>query len=123
MAAGTVTIRLESPDGSDDEIRRLARWLRDEDELRGRVELRNEPLQQGQMGGLTDAIVVGVSSGGLATVLVSSLFTWLTSRRDANRVTVAAESASGRKFDITCGSPDDAERLLRALRDALDEDA
>lgn len=119
MAAGTVTIRL---DATDDDHRRLTRWLRDEDELRGRVELRVQPLQQGQMGGLTEAIVVGVSSGGLATVLVNSLFAWLTTRRDATRITLAVESA-GKKVELTCGSPEDAERVLRTIRELVDEDA
>lgn len=122
MAAGTVAIRVDAPEENDEEIRRLARWLRDEDDLRGRVDLRNEPLQQGQMGGLTEAVVVAVSGGGVATVLVNSLFTWLTTRRDASKVTLAVESASGKKLELACGSPDDAERLLRTLREVLDED-
>lgn len=115
-----MTIRLDSPDETDEEIRRLARWLRDEDELRGRVDLRNEPIRQGEMGGLTDAIVVAVSSGGLATVLVKSLFSWLTSRRDAGKVTVAVEPPHGGKIEIACGSADEAEQLFRTFREVFD---
>jgi len=75
------------------------------------------------MGGLTDAIMVGVSGGGAATVLVKSLFSWLTSRREVEKVTVAVESPAGSKIEIACGSADDAERLFRTWREAFDKDA
>lgn len=119
--AGTVTIRLASSDGSDDDIRRLARWLRDEDELRAHVALRNAPVNAGEMGALTEAVVVAVSGGGAASLLVTSLFGWLTNRRDARRVTLTVESSSGKKIDLSCGSADDAERILRVCENTLDE--
>ncbi|MCA1655914.1 MAG: hypothetical protein LC635_05655 [Pseudonocardiaceae bacterium] len=85
MATGAAAIRLDTADGSDEELRRLARWLSDEDELRGRVDLAHEPVRPGQMGGTADAVVVLLTSG-TASALVSSLFAWLGHRREVSRV-------------------------------------
>jgi Effector Associated Constant Component 1 len=52
--------------GSDgDEVRGLRRWLGVEDELRGRIQL----LEPGQLGTLADTLIVGLGSGGAATVM------------------------------------------------------
>jgi hypothetical protein len=118
VAAGTVAIRLDDADDSDDELRQLARWLRDEEELRGRVDLELAPIQQDHMGGMAQAVVVVLTSG-TASALVTSLFNWLAHRRDVDKVTVSVEPGPTGKVEVTCGSPDDAERLLRACRDVL----
>ena len=118
MAAGTMTIRPHSRDGSDDDVRQLAGWLRDEEELRGRVTLTRSPVRPGEMGGVVDAVVVVMTSG-TTGVVVTSLFTWLTRRREVERVSVTVESGTGEKAVITCGSADDAARLLQLCHDTL----
>jgi hypothetical protein len=118
VAAGTMTIRPHPRDGSDDDVRQLAGWLRDEEELRGRVTLAQSPVRPGEMGGVTDAVVVAMTSG-TAGVVVTSLFTWLSRRREAERVSVTVESGTGEKAVITCGSADDAARLLQVCHDTL----
>jgi len=119
VVAGTAAIRIESTDDSDGELRQLARWLRDEDELRGRVDLTHEPLRPDQMGGLVDTVTVVLTSG-TAGALVTSLFTWLGHRKAAGKVSVTVESASGDRIELSCGSPEDAEKLLAVCRRTFD---
>jgi hypothetical protein len=102
----------------EEELRNLVRWLRDEDELRGRVALDTVPPRPDHMGGGLDAVTVMVTSG-TASALVTSLFTWLASRRTVRRVNVTVEAPAGGKIAVECGSPDDAERLLQACREVL----
>jgi Effector Associated Constant Component 1 len=105
-----VVIRLDA----EEEIRRLARWLRDEDELRGRVALANAPIQQGEMGGAVEAVLVTLAVG-TGPVFVRSLFDWLARRKSADKVALTVESANGHKLSLECGSSVDAEKLLKAL--------
>lgn len=114
MPSGTVAIRLGAVEGAEQEIRKLARWLRDEDELRGRVRLESAPIEQGHMGGAVEAVVVVVTSGA-ASVFVRSLFDWLARRNEAAKVALTFESDDGSKIDLECGSAADAEKLLKAL--------
>lgn len=118
MAAGTAEIRIEPADQSDEELRQLASWLRDEDELRGKVDLSDGPITPGHMGGVVETVTVVVTSS-TATALVTSLFTWLGRRRESARVTVTVESATGERIDLSCASPADADNLLRACRKIL----
>jgi len=105
VAAGTAEIRIEPADRSDEELRQLARWLRDEDELRGKVDLA--------------AGVTVIVTSGTAIALVTSLFSWLGRRRESARVTVTVESATGERIDLSCAAPADADNLLRACRKIL----
>ncbi|GAA3052862.1 effector-associated constant component EACC1 [Actinokineospora globicatena] len=81
--------------GADDDLRELANWLRDEDELRGRVRLRNAPVREGDMGVGIDALTIALGSGGAGTVLIRSVLTYLTTRRKA--VVVDLELKDGDK--------------------------
>ncbi|HEX4705791.1 MAG TPA: hypothetical protein VH352_26980 [Pseudonocardiaceae bacterium] len=60
MAFPTVSISLSD---ADDQLRQLAGWLRDEDELRGRVRLVGPPIAPDQLGGVLDAVEVVLTSG------------------------------------------------------------
>ena len=112
----TVAIRLDATDGSDEEIRRLARWLRNDDELRGRVSLENAPIRPGEMGGVAEAVVVAITAG-TGPAFVQSLFDWLARRKEADKVSLTVESADGNRISLECGSPAAAEKLLKALDD------
>jgi hypothetical protein len=70
----------DSPDAHSD-FASLLDWLRQEDELRGRVRQRQAPIEQGQMGSVSDILTVMVGSGGAVTVLLGSIATWLKNRR------------------------------------------
>jgi Effector Associated Constant Component 1 len=56
----------------------LYEWLAAQNELRGRVRVAPSTPEDGTMGALADVLVVAVGSGGLLTVLLSSLVTWIT---------------------------------------------
>lgn len=110
MTLPTVSVSL---DGSDDELRQLAGWLRDEDELRGRVRIVDRPIEPGRMGGVLDTVEVALTSGTAGT-LVTSLFAWLTHRRAAGRVKLKVRNGD-RTIELTCGSADDAGTVLDRL--------
>lgn len=111
MNSGTISVNLA---GTDDELRLLANWLRDEDDLRGRVDLVELPIEPGHMGAALAAIEVLVTSS-TASTLVRSLFDWLRHRRTTEKVTLRVGDV-----EITCGSADDAATLLAKVREALD---
>lgn len=108
MVVSTVSVSL---DGTDDELRQLAQWLRDEDELRGRVTLMEQPISPGHMGGVLDTIQVVLTSG-TAGSLVTSIIAWLGHRRATGKVTVKIPTARGQVIEMRCGSADDAQDIL-----------
>jgi hypothetical protein len=114
VTSPTASVRF---DGTDDDLRQLARWLRDEDELRGRVKLVDHPIAAGEMGGALDAVEVVLTSG-TASALVTSLFTWLTQRRATGKVRLKIR-AGDRSVDLTCGSADDAQALIDSITSIL----
>ena len=83
-----------------DELQSLARWLRSEDELRGRVLLTHHPIQVGDMGGALDAVAIALSSGGAATVLVQSLFAWLSQRQKNMSVHLRLVRTDGQEAEL-----------------------
>lgn len=117
MVSGMVAIGL---DDSDEELRSLAAWLRDEDEFRGRVHLK-ESVQSGQMGGALDAVTLAISSG-TASILVTSIFGWLKHRREARKVSLKLRDDSGREFNLTCGSADDTDKIIDNIRRFLSDE-
>ncbi len=71
------------------ELASLTDWLRDEPELRGRVEAVTRPVGQNDMsGGAVELLTVALGSGGALAVLARSLNTWLRSRRPTVHLTV-----------------------------------
>ncbi|MGH3549671.1 MAG: effector-associated constant component EACC1 [Pseudonocardiaceae bacterium] len=112
MASGTVSIDL---DCSDDELRSLAKWLRDEDELRGRVSLVPRPIEPGELGAALDTVQVAITSGTVGT-LVTSLFAWLTHRRLTKKIFLKFHTDQGHEITLTCGSADDVSHVLDHVR-------
>ncbi|MFD5827987.1 hypothetical protein [Lentzea sp. NPDC060358] len=110
----TISVHID-PLGSDEDARALTRWLRDDDDLRGSVDLREAPIAEGDMGGAIDTIVVLVTSG-TASAFVTSLFDWINQRRDSRKVSIKTRDAAGRSIELTCAGPEDAQRVLEQLR-------
>ena len=110
MSTGSVAIL-----GDDEELRSLAKWLRDEDGLRGGVSLTDRPIAAGEMGGVLDTVGVVLGSAN-AGVLVRSLFGWLGRRRETTRVTLRARNARGAELELTCGSTTDASAVIGDLQ-------
>lgn len=99
----------------------LADWLRGEPELAGRVRFAVPEPQEGEMGALTDALVVAVGSGGAITVLATSLKTWLAHpRRSDIRVVLRSGKNQTVEIDAKRTTADDVERVVRALMKTRD---
>ncbi|MGN2638602.1 effector-associated constant component EACC1 [Nocardia takedensis] len=75
--------------GSVDDLIDLLGWFRRDDSLRGRVQLETPPPQADQMGHPYQVLTAALSSGGIATALVSALKVWFTARRSDLTVTVS----------------------------------
>ncbi|ACU36122.1 hypothetical protein KCV87_09120 [Actinosynnema pretiosum subsp. pretiosum] len=118
MACATATLRT---DGATEDVRALARWLRDGDGLRGRVSLADgqaAPGGAGQDGAAQDAALVVLTSA-TAPALVRWLFDWLKHCRTARQVSLTVRGADGREVELTCGSTTDAARVLASTRAVL----
>lgn len=116
MSSGSVAVTVLD---AEDELVQLAGWLRDEDELRGCVQLDRQPARPGQMGAVVDTLNVALTSGA-AGVFAKSLFNWLARQKEAKKVTLKFKPADSLQVrELTCGSADDAEQVLKALQEFL----
>jgi hypothetical protein len=119
MTSETVSVNL---DCSDDELRLLAKWLRDEDDLRGRVTLVPRSIEPGEMGAALDTVQVAITSGTVGT-LITSLFAWLTHRRLTKKVFLKFHTEQGHEVTLTCGSADDVAQVLDHVRMLIADEA
>jgi Effector Associated Constant Component 1 len=117
VTTGTAYITV---DGTDEELRSLATWLRDEDDLRGQVRLSSAPIQEGHMGGALEAVTVILTSG-TVSVAIKSVMNWLTARKAAEKVTLKLNAGPGRDLELTCGSSSDAQAVLDSARKFFEE--
>ncbi|MFD9966521.1 hypothetical protein [Amycolatopsis sp. NPDC059020] len=104
--------------GDAAELGALLDWLRHEDALRGRVRLRRAEPRPGEMGGVLDALVVAMGSGGAGAVLARSVSTWFSHRRSEVKLTVTA--ADGRKIELDARRVADVAALVRDVERLLE---
>lgn len=102
-----------------DEVVDLGKWLASEDELRGRVRTVHRPITGTELGSLAEVLSVALGAGGAGTVLISSLKTWLKTRRTAAKLTV---EAAGRTVTLDIQTVDDVTPLLEQILKAEDGD-
>jgi len=115
VTSGIVAISVA---GAGDELRQLAAWLRDEDELRGRVRL----AEVSPRAGIDDSVVVAVTSGSAET-FCTSLFAWLGGREEAEKVSLRIKrSGNTDELELDCGTAADAQDVLTAVQNFLDAD-
>ena len=96
----------------------LYEWLRTEDDLRGLVALTRGEPKPGQMGDLANIVTVAIGSGGIASVVISSVSTWLTQRQ--NRQITVKVTAKGRgSVEITGKDRTEIEALLKGAIDGI----
>ncbi len=88
-------------------------WLGREDELRGRVRFQRAPAGPHEMGAVAEIITVAVGAGGAATVLGSSLTTWLAQRKSDVRIKVTG--ASGRTAEADVRRVSDPQAIIREI--------
>jgi hypothetical protein len=107
-------------DGSADDLFQLLEWFNDNDQLRGRVKLPSEQIRPGQMGGLTDVLIVAAGAGGLATALARSLTTWFTVRRSKIAVTIKTGADSAITLDAERVKMPEVTQALQSMLEQLD---
>lgn len=120
MPVGSIEIRAV---GAGEDLRALRAWISGEDDLRGRVRLVGPPIKAGQMGGITDAITVAISGGGVATVTVRSVFAWLRQRQYGHRVRLTLQDSSGRRADVELDGLRDPESVIKKVLDFFSDDS
>jgi hypothetical protein len=81
------------------ELNQLYVWLRDEDELRGRLSLAGPPPRAGELGSAVDVLLVSLAPGGVAGALVAGLFSWLRTR--TSDVKIHLRKADGAEVDLS----------------------
>jgi hypothetical protein len=100
--------------GGEADLDALAEWLSAETDLRGHVSRAPAGVRPGQMGGLSDVLLVALGSGGAITALISAIPIWLKHRRTDLKV-VVSDSAEGRQVTIDATNVHDAEALIREI--------
>ena len=99
-------------------VESLARWLTGEAELHGRVSARMAPLQPGEMGAGTEALIVALGSGGAVSVLLGSLTGWL---RTKPPTTIEIDDGAGHRISISSDSVESAQAALEQARIYVEE--
>jgi Effector Associated Constant Component 1 len=115
-----VSISLDHDDSAD-QLRALADWLGNENELRGRVTPVEGTLKPGQMGGVLDALTVAIGSGGAAGTLVQSLFLWLRQRRNRPSVHLKLKSNDGREVELDLLDMSDPAAIVNQIVEFFDQ--
>ncbi|MGH3900387.1 MAG: effector-associated constant component EACC1 [Pseudonocardiaceae bacterium] len=97
------------------ELASLREWLGREAEFRGRAQIEHQPIESGNMGGITDTLTVVFGAGGAVTVLANSVSVWLKQRR--SDVSIEVISSNGKRVTVTAQRVSDPEVLIeKALR-------
>jgi hypothetical protein len=114
--------RVEIDVGDERELRSLRKWLVDEPGLRGwRITLANPELAPGDMGAISDVLVVALGSGGAGAALVASLSAWLQTRVTTVKMRMRSDAGEVEIEATTARDPAAlVERLAKALPRADD---
>lgn len=113
-------IRISVADGALPELESLDDWLRGERELAGRVKLLGGKPRGGELGAVTEALVVAVGSGGAISVLAAALKAWLSLPRRSD-VRVRIHRPDGSSVDIDAKRVDAGQADIESIiRQALD---
>jgi Effector Associated Constant Component 1 len=96
------------------ELEELSDWLRQESELRGLVSPAAVVPGPGELGALSDALVVAVGSGGTLSVLAASLKMFLAQPRRSD-VRIVVTAPDGRRVELDAKRVSNVEQLLRQL--------
>lgn len=87
-----------SVSGGAAEAADLAAWLAEDDALRGQVRREAAPVPEGALGGELQQLIVGLTSGGVATAVASVIVAWL--RRRTGSVTVRVTGRDGFELEV-----------------------
>lgn len=95
----------------------LSEWLGRERELRGLVKDGSSTAGPGELGAAVEVLVAAMGSGGILTVLITSLQSWLSSIHRTD-LTVKLTGPNG-SVSLNAKRVKDPEALLQAARDAV----
>jgi hypothetical protein len=98
-------------------VESLNAWLRGEPDLAGRIRFAGPPPGDGELGGLTDVLVVAAGSGGTLSVPAASLKAWLAQPRRAD-VRIRVQAEGGRVVEIDANRLD-GERVQALISQVL----
>ncbi|MBF6301026.1 hypothetical protein IU459_26280 [Nocardia amamiensis] len=112
----TVRIRLVGDDIWT-ELTELMSWLGREDDFRGRVSIEQQPIRPGEMGAVSDVLIVALGAGGAGTVLATSLGVWIVHRKP--RVDIEITRDEGQSVKIVARGLPEGE-VTQLLHKALD---
>ncbi|MFD9869280.1 hypothetical protein [Nocardia sp. NPDC059228] len=101
--------------GSEDELRSLADWLREDESLAGHLRSRitaSEPAQSGHMGTGFDVLQLALGSSLSTAALVISVLQWQLSRR---RASVLVLSRGDVRVELTADAARDEETVRRVM--------
>lgn len=90
----------------------LSDWLHQESELRGRVSPGDALPGPGELGALSDILMVAVGSGGTLSALAASLKVFLAQPRRSD-VRIVVTAPDGRRVELDAKRVADVEQLLR----------
>jgi hypothetical protein len=93
-------------------LEELSDWLRREPWLRGLVSVTSADPRPGELGAVAEALVVAVGSGGVISVLASSLKVFLALPRRSD-VRIVISSPDGLRVEIDAKRIADADALIR----------
>lgn len=111
----TLTLVGDDPVGLTED---LLEWLRDEPELMGAIRAVTRPPEPGHMGAVAEIVVASVSTGGVVSVLVASLASWL----NRNRAVSLRLRRGEDELEISANSVSEARQLLEGVQEALEPD-
>jgi Effector Associated Constant Component 1 len=100
------------------DLESLDNWLQGEPELAGRVRVAAPVPREDELGALAEVLVAAVSSGGVLSVLATSLHAWLSQPRRSD-VRIRVRGANGRavEIDVERVNAQQAEDVLRQVLD------
>lgn len=105
-------VQIRAADSHGRELAALGEWLQDEREFRGYIRTVYGQTSETELGPVVEILVVALGSGGAGTVLVSSLKTWMITRRTTAKITVEVE---GRSVTLDIETADDVTPLLNEI--------
>lgn len=111
-------VQIRVSGGADGGLVALSEWLNGEELLRGRVQAVRAPISASELGSIDQVLSVALEAGGAGTVLVSSLKTWLATRKTKAKLTI---EAAGRSVTLDVETAGDVAPLLEQILKAGDD--
>ncbi|WP_062989910.1 effector-associated constant component EACC1 [Nocardia anaemiae] len=93
----------------------LKQWLSREDELSGRLSAVTRAPLPGQMGGITDVLIVVLGAQGAGAALVSSLSVWIRHRRPSVEIELTNSDGRSAKLSLRDTPPSEVSEIIRQI--------